>query len=373
MFQRVRSKPSLSALIGFCGLVLPFLFTGVKTLSCQKAQSGQAICQVAMSRGAGLISGQPVELGQVSEAIVSSKTVENRGYPRTRYRLEIPGTKRIEIFQTTDSEPEVRKNVSAINQFLQSPQQSTLLIRRDDRLFFFMYGTLPFSMLLLVMFLFRSRSRTSAVPHVTSPAPSHSEDVQKTVLLKGKKKTFYTVERYTPPEARLTEVDEIERSLAELGFRSLGKFAMLSSVSYAYAQEHGNIYVTFTIPITARYKIPIEFYTVFANGASLTTLSCAYLPEGRHDIKRKKIFRIICLEKTVLQLHSYHRHRVIELMSEQGSPALIAANLHGLVTAMDEMMARYLSDPLGYVTLGMEVLQMLHTSCRQTRRVHEEQ
>jgi hypothetical protein len=373
MTQRVRSKPSLPKIVGISGLVLPFLFVGVKTLSCQRNQSGQAICQVAMSRGSGLIPGQPVELGQVSEAIVSSKIiVGKRGSRHTRYTLEIRGTKKIEIFQTTDNELEIRKNVSAINQFLQSSAQSSLLIQKDDRLAWLIHGTLPFSMILIPWFFFRGRSQTSATPPAVSPTAPRAQDVQKTVLLKGKKKTFYAVEGYTPPQERLAEVNEIERSLAELGFKSLGQFAMFSSVSYAYAQEHGNIYVAFTIPVIARHKIPVNFYTVFANGGSLTTSSFAYLLEGRHDIKRKKIFRIARPDQKVPELYSYHCHRVIELMTEQGSPASVAASLRGLATAMDDLMAQQLSDPLGYVMLSIEVLQMLYLSCKKARRVQEE-
>jgi hypothetical protein len=137
------------------------------------------------------------------------------------------------------------------------------------------------------------------------------------------------------------DLKKIEDELSSIGFTNLGDI-FCSSFSgmfvRGYAQPHGVTYASLIMRLQGNYLAlgSVDFYSVFASGASLTT---SIVPELQ-DSAEKKIYRTSSASSALTDIHREHEERLGILTDAHGLPRVVEESLLALAMSIDEFLVR---------------------------------
>lgn len=157
---------------------------------------------------------------------------------------------------------------------------------------------------------------------------------QSEVIFTGKKGVYYNSNICALQKVSSDEVEKIDSQFAAIGFELLGDLLWSkysNSVLRGYVKPGAYIYGA-VIQRTSSNRWELEFTTIFASGATLTTTT---LP-GIWDCKQSKFFCNSYPSLGLGDLLLSHQKRVQQLSQEQGPAIKVGNNLEALAVAIDE-------------------------------------
>jgi hypothetical protein len=173
------------------------------------------------------------------------------------------------------------------------------------------------------------------------------------IVFEGQKGLYSTTGITALPANESQKVQEAEKIVKKLGFEWLGDLScsqFASVVIYCYVKPESNTWATImkTLAEGGESKFAgYEFFTNFANGASLTTTITKLAIE---DFKAQKIFRRSHPNLNPKELYNRHQEHIQELEQKQGSTKIVENTIEAIAASIDDYLVRQNSNSIQTIT-----------------------
>lgn len=177
--------------------------------------------------------------------------------------------------------------------------------------------------------------------------------LNKQIVFEGQKGLYSTTGITALSANESPKVKEADKILKKLGFDLLGDLScsqFAAVVIYCYVKPEGNTWATIMKTITEGGESKFagyEFFTNFANGASLTTTISKLAIE---DFKVQKIFRRSHPDLSPKELYNRHQEHIQELEQKQGTTKTVEDSIEAIAASIDDYLVRQNSNSIQTIT-----------------------